>query len=121
MKLGCAFIAGIVLASSVTAAQSRTSVLFIGNSFTYAHASPVRFYRSGTVTDLNGEGIGGVPALFKSFTQQAGLDYDVSLETRGGVGLEPDDEGAVATPAPLPRAVSPSERIASSGVGRSAA
>jgi hypothetical protein len=29
-----------------------------------------------------------VPALFKSFTQQAGLDYDVSLETRGGVGLD---------------------------------
>jgi len=88
MKLGCAFIAGIVLASSVTAAQSRTSVLFIGNSFTYAHASPVRFYRSGTVTDLNGEGIGGVPALFKSFTRQAGIDDDVFLETRGGAGLD---------------------------------
>ena len=40
------------------------------------------------MTDLNGEGIGGVPALFKSFTAQAGLDYDVSLETRGGAGLE---------------------------------
>ena len=41
-----------------------------------------------TVTDLNNEGIGGVPALFKSFTQQAGLDYDVALETRGGSGIE---------------------------------
>jgi hypothetical protein len=40
------------------------------------------------VTDLNSEGIGGVPALFKSFTTQAGLDYDVSLETRGGSGFE---------------------------------
>ena len=40
------------------------------------------------MTDLNGEGIGGVPALFKSFTVQAGLDYDVSLETRAGAGLE---------------------------------
>jgi hypothetical protein len=29
-----------------------------------------------------------VPALFKSFTQQAGLDYDVFLETRGGSGLD---------------------------------
>jgi hypothetical protein len=48
----------------------------------------VRFYRADTVTDLNNEGIGGVPALFKSFTQQAGLDYDVSLETRGGSGLD---------------------------------
>ena len=46
------------------------------------------FYRADTVTDLNHEGIGGVPALFKSFTQQSGLDYDVSLETRGGSGLD---------------------------------
>jgi len=40
------------------------------------------------VTDLNHEGIGGVPALFKSFTRQAGLDYDVSLETHPGAGLD---------------------------------
>ena len=32
--------------------------------------------------------IGGVPALFKSFADQAGLDYDVALETRGGTGLD---------------------------------
>jgi len=31
---------------------------------------------------------GGVPALFKMFTQEAGLDYDVSAETVGGMGLE---------------------------------
>ena len=61
-------------------------VLFIGNSFTYGSGSAVRFYRSDTVTDLNDEGIGGVPALFKSFADQAGLDYDVALETRGGTG-----------------------------------
>jgi hypothetical protein len=29
-----------------------------------------------------------VPALFKSFADQAGLDYDVALETRGGTGLD---------------------------------
>src|SRR4029078_6552825 len=40
------------------------------------------------VNDLNHEGIGGVPALSKSFTKQAGLDYDVSLETHPGVGLD---------------------------------
>jgi hypothetical protein len=72
----------------VAAQQPQTSVLFIGNSFTFGAGSPVRFYRSSTVTDLNNEGIGGVPALFKSFTVQAGLDYDVSLETRGGAGFE---------------------------------
>jgi hypothetical protein len=63
-------------------------VLFIGNSFTYGHGSAVRFYRADTVTDLNDEGIGGVPALFKSFADQAGVDYNVFLETRGGTGLD---------------------------------
>ena len=80
--------AGLVLALTVTTAQSRPSVLFIGNSFTFAAGSPVQFYRADSVTDLNNEGIGGVPALFKSFTQQAGLDYEVALETRGGVGID---------------------------------
>jgi hypothetical protein len=69
-------------------AQSSTRILFVGNSFTYAAGSPVHFYRAGTVTDLNDEGTGGVPALFKSFTQQAGVGYDVFLETRGGAGLD---------------------------------
>jgi hypothetical protein len=64
------------------------SILFIGNSFTYAQGSPVHFYRADTVTDLNGQGIGGLPALFKSFTTEAGLAYDVYLETEGGVGLD---------------------------------
>ena len=81
-------VAGILLAMSPIGAQSGTSVLFIGNSFTFAAGSPVQFYRPSSVTDLNNEGIGGVPALFKSFTQQAGLDYNVSLETRGGSGLD---------------------------------
>ena len=77
-----------VLAVTVTYGQSGTSILFVGNSFTFGAGSPVRFYRADTVTDLNNEGIGGVPALFKSFTQQAGLPYDVYLETRGGSGIE---------------------------------
>ncbi len=71
-----------------TTAHAQTSVLFIGNSFTYAYGSPAKYYRADTVTDLNNEGIGGVPALFKSFADQAGLDYDVYLETRGGSGLD---------------------------------
>jgi hypothetical protein len=89
MKLAATLIVcSMTFTSNLAAAQSRTSVLFIGNSFTYAQGSPVHFYRAGTVTDLNGEGVGGVPALFKSFADQAGLDYDVSLETRGGAGLD---------------------------------
>lgn len=77
---------GALLAAA--AAQAAPSVLFIGNSFLYAAGSPVRHWRADSVTDLNNEGIGGVPALFKSFVQQAGLDHDVSLETRGGSGLD---------------------------------
>jgi len=78
----------VVLALGAVHAQSGTSVLFLGNSFTYGWGSAVRFYRADTVTDLNNEGVGGVPALFKSFTQQAGLSYDVYLETRSGAGLD---------------------------------
>ena len=69
-------------------ASADTSVLFIGNSFTFGWGSAVRHYRADSVTDLNNEGIGGVPALFKSFADQAGLEYDVYLETRGGAGID---------------------------------
>src|SRR5258705_3516985 len=75
-----------VTGATVTAAG--TSILFIGNSFTFGSGTAVRFYRNNTVTDLNKEGVGGVPALFKSFTDQAGLEYEVALETRGGVGID---------------------------------
>lgn len=82
----------LIVASSIVFgladAQSARSVLFIGNSFTFGDRAAVHFYRANTVTDLNHEGIGGVPALFKTFTDQAGLDYDVSLETHPGVGLD---------------------------------
>ena len=88
MKLGLGVAACLILAASTVEAQSPNSVLFIGNSFTFGAGSPVRFYRSNTVTDLNNEGIGGVPALFKSFAQQAGLDFDVYLETEPGTGLD---------------------------------
>ena len=64
------------------------SVLFVGNSFTYAANSPVRFFRHESVTDLNGGGVGGVPALFKAFSVEAGRNDTVSLETAGGQGLD---------------------------------
>ncbi len=40
------------------------------------------------MTDLNNEGIGGIPALFKSFTQQAGLDFDVVARNTRRHGLD---------------------------------
>jgi hypothetical protein len=73
-------------------AAPATTILFVGNSFTFgaaAGAAPlVERYRPETVTDLNAGGIGGVPALFKAMTVQAGLNYDVSLETVPGAGLD---------------------------------
>ncbi|MGJ7918206.1 PEP-CTERM sorting domain-containing protein [Massilia sp. LXY-6] len=77
---------------AVAAPASATTILFVGNSFTYgdpAGGAPlVKDYRPATVTDLNGSHIGGVPSLFKAFTLQAGLNYDVSLETVPGVGVD---------------------------------
>lgn len=81
-------VVAVVAMLGLADAQTRRAVLFVGNSFTFGFGSAVRFYRADSVTDLNNEGIGGVPALVKSFTQQAGLDYDIYLETRGGSGFE---------------------------------
>ncbi len=78
-------LAGLLAAG--TAARGET-ILFVGNSFTYGATSPVKPYRAETVNDLNHQGIGGVPALFKAFTAQVGLDYQVSLETAPGMGFD---------------------------------
>jgi hypothetical protein len=88
MRFQSALVASLTVTLTAVASVAAEEVLFIGNSFTYGAGSAVRFYRSDTVIDLNDEGVGGVPALFKSFAQQAGLAYDVSLETRGGTGLD---------------------------------
>ena len=80
---------GVALAAALAAGGVQAaSILFIGNSFTFAALSPVRHYKAETVTDLNGEGTGGVPALFKAFTREAGLDYTVSLETSPGKNFD---------------------------------
>ena len=89
-----AAIVALTAASTVVASDQTTqgeispSVLFIGNSFTFGLGSPARFLHAQTVTDLNGEGTGGVPALFKMFALQAGRDFRVSLETAGGTNLD---------------------------------
>jgi hypothetical protein len=88
MRLTAVLVTSLVLALGGSGVAAGTSVLFVGNSFVFAFGSPVRFYRANTVTDLNNEGVGGVPALFKSFADQAGLEYDVFLETRPGSGLD---------------------------------
>ncbi|WP_432240652.1 PEP-CTERM sorting domain-containing protein [Herbaspirillum robiniae] len=81
------------MASAIASAAEARTILFVGNSYTYGQNSSVRYYKADTVTDLNGPGatgktVGGVPAIFKAFTVQAGLDYAVSVETVGGIGLD---------------------------------
>ena len=88
MRITSTTLTSLLLAFGASGAVAEQSVLFIGNSFTYGYGSAARYYRADTVTDLNNEGIGGVPALFKSFADQAGLDYEVALETRGGSGID---------------------------------
>lgn len=88
IRSGLALMVVAALTAAAGAQTAAPSILFIGNSFTFGSGSAVRFYRGDTVTDLNNEGTGGMPALFKSFTQQAHLDFDVSLETYPGVGLD---------------------------------
>lgn len=76
-----------LVALTSAAPVSANSILFVGNSFTFGAGSPVQRYRADTVTDLNRDGIGGVPALFKTFAEQLKLDWQVSLETSPGKDL----------------------------------
>jgi hypothetical protein len=67
---------------------SAQTILFVGNSFTFGALSPVMEWNAETVTDLNHDGVGGVPALFKRFADEAGLSFDVTVETAAGQPLD---------------------------------
>jgi len=86
VRLLALLLAALPVAAPAQAVRPRT-ILFVGNSFTFGAGSPVRRYRPESVTDLNGERLGGVPALFRTFAEQAGLDWSVSLETSPGKDL----------------------------------
>jgi hypothetical protein len=88
MPIGSLLAAALALAPAPAIAKAPPqSILFIGNSFTQGAHSAVRNWEASSVTDLNQAGYGGVPALFKAFADQRGLDYTVSLETQGGKSL----------------------------------
>jgi len=77
------------------------TILFIGNSFTFGRGSSVMYYHPESVKDLNDTKIGGVPALFKTLTNEAGLNFIVSLETSPGKNLEfhlKEKESIIAKP-----------------------
>jgi len=63
-------------------------ILFVGNSFLHGHMPPVLHYNAARVTDLNGTGYGGVPAVFKQLADDAGANVDVSSELVSGQTLQ---------------------------------
>ena len=95
---------GVVLAQAAlqAAIADPVSVLFIGNSYTFGRVNPVLGYNAVNVRDLtasmyaaNPAGAnafephpwGGVAGIFKQFTVQAGLDYDVAISARNAASL----------------------------------
>lgn len=100
-------LAAAALLHAGAAAADPVSILFVGNSYTFGRADPVMGYNAANVHDLTAamyddpgnprakEGTnpyephpwGGVPGIFKKMTDQAGLNYDVSLSTRNAATL----------------------------------
>lgn len=80
-------IAALLAAAALGSAEPPRTILFIGNSFTFGAMSDVMTYRKDSVIDLNGDGMGGVPALFKRFADEEHIPYKVSLETAAGQTL----------------------------------
>lgn len=110
MKFLCAPLAGLLLAALIpsTHAAEPLKILFVGNSYTFARVDPAMSYNADNVDDMTRprpelpdpnftetagtrawepHPWGGVPGIFKQFTVQAGLDYEVSLSTRNAASL----------------------------------
>jgi len=98
----CLLSAAAALALPPLAWADPVQVLFVGNSYTFGRVDPVMGYNAANVHDLtaamwaaNPAGSnsfephpwGGVAGIFKQFTVQAGLDYEVSLSTRNAASL----------------------------------
>jgi|GEM_PF-1540687 len=96
--------AGLALVPLATLGQQTpVRVLFVGNSFTHGQYAPALNYNATAITDVNyglpatdprahdagmQAAFGGVPGIFKKFTTQAGLNYDVHIEAVSGKSLE---------------------------------
>jgi hypothetical protein len=89
----------VTAACSVTATFARKSVLFVGNSFTYGHSElSGGFYNNGSINSLvpatetpagasAPQPWGGVAGIFKKLSDEAGLEYDVSISAAPGVPM----------------------------------
>jgi hypothetical protein len=81
-------LASLILVPPFATAEEKQRLLFVGNSFTFGAGSPAKFYRPEVVTDLNGNDWGGVPAMVKMFSEQAGLKWEIAHETIPGANLD---------------------------------
>lgn len=90
------------LGVSTVAMADPVAILFVGNSYTFGRVDPVLSYNAANVHDLTAafnavsstgsnpwepHPWGGVPGIFKEFTVEAGLNYDVSISARNAATL----------------------------------
>ena len=103
------------LANYPAAAQTKpkpTVILFVGNSYIHGAKPPMLNYNAAAITDENftpnrsGQfrrmyanepgPWGGVPGIFKKFTDEAGLNYEVHIEAISGQTLQFHYDSALA-------------------------
>lgn len=111
--LSLCLLAGALRPLAGQAQPAPVRVLFVGNSFTHGKFDPVRLYNAasasnpGGVVDENYQQTGaraenyagpwgGIPGLFKKFADQAGLSYEVHIESISGQPLEYHYRNALA-------------------------
>ena len=99
-----AALAALAFCAAASAAPATTpiEILFVGDSYTFGRVDPVMSYNAANVHDLttgfdaiSSTGTnafephpwGGVPGIFKEFTDEAGLDDDVSISARNAASL----------------------------------
>jgi hypothetical protein len=97
-----AAIALFAVACASSASADPIEILFVGNSYTFGRVDPVMSYYAANVHDLtagfyatNPSGAnsyephpwGGIAGIFKQFTVEKGLDYDVSISARNAASL----------------------------------
>ena len=91
-----------LLSAAAPASAVPIAVLFVGNSYTFGRVDPVMSYNAGNVHDLTAgfnavsstgsnpwepHPWGGIAGIFKQFTVERGLDYDVSISARNAATL----------------------------------
>jgi hypothetical protein len=103
-RVAPALVFAAAFALAAPAAATPVSILFIGNSYTFGNVGAAPNHNREGVRDLtaptqpgfeNQQGTnvyqtrpwGGVPGIFKTLTEQAGLDFDVAHSTRNAASL----------------------------------